>query len=79
MDAWELLQQLYVNLVCMFKIYLKFVLLTIVIYFVAEWYITRYGVELEDQLDGRVDENQRPGSNSTLNKVFRFIVNFLIL
>ncbi|XP_023174170.2 uncharacterized protein LOC111601692 [Drosophila hydei] len=79
MDALELLQQLGLNIVWIFKIYVKFALITLVIYFVAEWYIVRYGVELEDQLDAQLAANERPASNSTLSKVFRFIVNFFII
>ncbi|EDW69268.1 uncharacterized protein [Drosophila virilis] len=79
MDAMELLHQLCVNIVWIFKIYLKFAFITVIIYLVAEWYIVRYGIELEDQLDGNVAANDRPASNSTLSKVFRFVLNFFII
>ncbi|KAH8293820.1 hypothetical protein KR054_005077 [Drosophila jambulina] len=87
MDLVELLHQLLVNLFDIFKIYLKFALITLVIYFLAEWYILRYGADLEAELDAHLVEGaelrqespERPESNSTLSKVFRFVVNFFIL
>ncbi|KAH8246133.1 uncharacterized protein [Drosophila kikkawai] len=87
MDLMELLHQLLLNVFDIFKIYLKFALITLVIYFLAEWYILRYGAELEAELDAhlvagaelRQESPERPESNSTLSKVFRFVVNFFIL
>lgn len=79
MDPMEMLHDVWFHLLYIFKIYIKFALITLVIYFVAEWYIVRYGAELEDQLDAQVPANDRPGSNSTLYKVFRLVLNFFIL
>ncbi|EDV96297.1 GH15284 [Drosophila grimshawi] len=67
MDAMELLHVLYINIVCILKIYVKFALITLVIYFIAEWYIVRYGDELEAELDAQVAQGaaaeERPASN----------------
>ncbi|KAH8256271.1 uncharacterized protein [Drosophila bipectinata] len=88
MDLMELLHQLAWNVFDIFKIYIKFALLTLVFYLIAEWYILRYGAELEAQLDAHLAEGaplregspeERPESNSTLSKVLRFVVNFFIL
>lgn len=87
MDLMELLHQLFLHILDIFKIYIKFALITLVIYFLAEWYILRYGAELEAELDAHLVEGaelreespERPESNSTLSKVFRFVVNFFIL
>ncbi|EDW18605.1 uncharacterized protein LOC6582426 [Drosophila mojavensis] len=79
MDVLELLHQVGVNIFWIFKIYIKFALVTLVVYFAAEWYIVRYGAELEDQLDAQLAANERPASNSTLSKVFRFVLNFFII
>ncbi|XP_030372774.1 uncharacterized protein LOC115622835 [Scaptodrosophila lebanonensis] len=82
MHLLDLLSQVCVNIFDIFKIYLKFAFITLVIYFVAEWYVLRYGAELEAQLDAAVAAEargaERPAANSTLNKVYRFILNFLI-
>ncbi|KAH8270009.1 hypothetical protein KR018_002135 [Drosophila ironensis] len=83
MDLMELLHQLLLNVFDICKIYIKFALITLAIYLTAEWYILRYGAELEAQLDAHLVEGaplpERPESNSTLSKVLRFVVNFFIL
>ncbi|KAH8379159.1 hypothetical protein KR009_003320 [Drosophila setifemur] len=88
MDLMELLHQLLLNVFDIFKIYLKFALITLALYLAAEWYILRYGAELEAQLDAHLVQGapqlgeeppERTESNSTLSKVFRFVVNFFIL
>ncbi|KAH8402827.1 hypothetical protein KR222_001890 [Zaprionus bogoriensis] len=79
MEPMEMLHHLCVNILDIFKIYLKFALITLVIYFVAEWYIVRYGAELEAELDAQVAADERPASNSTLNKVFRLVLNFFVI
>ncbi|KRF98505.1 uncharacterized protein Dwil_GK28132 [Drosophila willistoni] len=83
MDLCELLHQLGIHILDIFKIYLKYAFITLILYFIAEWYILRYGDELEAQIDAHLingrDQGDRPPSNSTLSKVFRFIVNFFIL
>lgn len=83
----DLMHHLLLNVFDIFKIYIKFAMITLVIYFLAEWYILRYGAELEAELDAHLVEGaelrqespERPESNSTLSKVFRFVVNFFIL
>ncbi|XP_002134683.1 uncharacterized protein LOC108151070 [Drosophila miranda] len=87
MDLWVILHQVCLHVLDVFKIYLKFAFLTLIVYLVAEWYIIRYGAELEAQLDAHLvegaelpeDTAERAASNSTLGKVFRFVVNFFIL
>lgn len=79
MEPMDILHELYLNILYILKIYIKFALITLVIYFVAEWYIVRYGAELEAQLDAQVDANERPASNSTLSKVFRLVLNFFVI
>jgi len=76
MKLVELLHQMLLNILYIFKIYLKFALITLALYFVAEWYISRYGAELEAQLDVQAAANDRPDSNSTLTKVFQIVLNF---
>ncbi|XP_022231033.2 uncharacterized protein LOC111079987 [Drosophila obscura] len=87
MDLWVILHQVCLHVLDVFKIYLKFAFLTLIVYLVAEWYIIRYGAELEAQLDAHLvegaerpeDTDERAASNTTLGKVFRFVVNFFIL
>ncbi|KAH8398308.1 hypothetical protein KR215_003588 [Drosophila sulfurigaster] len=81
MDAAELLHQLYLNVLQIFKIYIKFAFITLIVYFVAEWYIVKYGAELEAQLDAQLggENNEPPASNSTLSKVIRVVLNFFVI
>ncbi|KAM8711018.1 hypothetical protein ACLKA7_017619 [Drosophila subpalustris] len=79
MKPMDWLLQLSLHILQIFKIYLKFGLLTLALYFMAEWYIVRFGPELGDQLDAKVAANERPTSNSTLSQVFRIVLNFFVL
>ncbi|KAH8366227.1 hypothetical protein KR093_010417 [Drosophila rubida] len=79
MDPAELLHQLYLNVLQILKIYVKFAFITLIVYFVAEWYIVRYGAELEAQLDAQLADNDHPASNSTWGKVIRVVLNFFVI
>ncbi|KAH8278261.1 hypothetical protein KR044_009022 [Drosophila immigrans] len=79
MDPAEVLHQLYLNVLQIVKIYLKFAFIALIVYFVAEWYIVRYGVELEAQLDAQLADNDHPASNSTWSKVIRVVLNFFVI
>lgn len=80
MKLMELLHQLCLHILDIFKIYLKFGLITLAVYFIAEWYIIRYGAELvEDQRDAQVAASDRSASNSTLSQMFRIVLNFLVI
>ncbi|XP_034481810.1 uncharacterized protein LOC117787407 [Drosophila innubila] len=80
MKLMEWLLQLCRHIIDIFKIYLKFGLITLALYFIAEWYIIRYGAELEeDQRDAQVSANDLPASNSTLSQVLRIVMNFFVV
>lgn len=71
----EALRILFGHLFDIFKIYLKFGLITLVFYFVAEWYILRYS-----DFDTFMEPKPllKPDSNSTVGKVYRFFVDFFL-
>lgn len=71
----EYLQIAFQNLVDILKIYLKFAILTLCLYLIAEWYIVRFGIDLDDEQASLVPAQF--GQNSTLHKVYRFAVDFL--
>ncbi|XP_039964579.1 uncharacterized protein LOC126761332 [Bactrocera neohumeralis] len=71
----EGLQILLGHLFDIFKIYLKFGLMTLVFYFVAEWYILHY-----TDFDTFMEPQPllKPVSNSTASKVYRFVLDFFL-
>lgn len=71
----EGLQILLGHLFDIFKIYLKFGLITLVFYFVAEWYILHY-----TDFDTFMEPQPllKPVSNSTASKVYRFVLDFFL-
>uniref|UniRef100_A0A1A9VN24 Uncharacterized protein n=1 Tax=Glossina austeni TaxID=7395 RepID=A0A1A9VN24_GLOAU len=58
------------------KIYLKFAITTLVLYFLAEWYLMNYDTENIDNVPTSL--TIKSSTNSTVDKLFRFVLDFLI-
>nr|XP_036220702.1 uncharacterized protein LOC106618217 [Bactrocera oleae] len=71
----EGLQILLGHLFDILKIYLKFGLITLVFYFVAEWYILHY---VDFNTFQEPQPLMKPASNSTASKVYRFVLDFFL-
>lgn len=58
-----------------FKIYLKFGIITLAFYFVAEWYILRF-----TDFDTIMEPKQilKAHHNSTAGKIFRLLIDFFV-
>ncbi|XP_037929325.1 uncharacterized protein LOC119663798 [Teleopsis dalmanni] len=73
----ECLQNIFRNISDIFKIYLKLAVITLVIYFVAEWYILRYGLEFDEAPQTQIAA-QKPRNVSSVEKLFKLMINFFI-
>lgn len=72
--VFKYLQIVIQNLFDILKIYLKFAILALGLYLAAEWYIVRFGIDLDDERATLVPKQL--AENSTVHKVYRFVVDF---